>query len=579
MNGAEVLVDALKREGVEFIFGYPGGTVIPIFDVLSWTKEIKVVLTRHEQAATHAADGYARASGKVGICLTTSGPGATNTITGIATAKMDSIPIIVISGQVHTDVIGTDAFQETDMAGLTRSICKHSYLVQRIEDLPRIIKESFYLARSGRPGPISIDLPVDVAGATIADYHYPSEVNLPGYRPTIKGNARQLMRLAQAMQDSKKPLLYAGGGVISSGASFGLLSLLEKTNIPIVTTLMGFGCVPSEHRLFLGMPGMHGRIAANYALAECDLLIALGVRFDDRVTGDKKAFARHAVVAHVDIDPAEIGKNIKTHIPIVGDVKSVLAELLPRIKQREPSEWNIRTESWKKEFPLRYDQKENGEILPQYVIDRIDSFSDAGTIIVTDVGQHQMWTALYYSHQRPRAFLTSGGLGTMGFGLPAAIGAALARPGHQVICISGDGGIQMNIQELATCAINRIPVKIAVLNNSYLGMVRQWQEIFWKGNYSKTCLRQGPECPDRCRGPYEENGCRRPYIPDLVKLAEANGIQGLRAGKPREVDSVLRKGLEAEGPVLMEFLVRSMENVYPMVPAGKPINEILVGPP
>lgn len=575
MTGAEIFIDSLKKEGVDIMFGYPGGVVIPIFDVLSRTKDIKLLLTRHEQGATHAADGYARATGKVGVCLVTSGPGATNTVTGIANAKLDSIPIVVISGQVRTNVIGTDAFQETDMSGLTRSICKHSYLVQKIEELPRIIKEAFYIARSGRPGPVSIDFPVDVANATQKNYNYPQSVNLPGYKPTVKGNPRQIAKLAQAIKEAKKPLFYTGGGVVSSGASNELMELLKKTNIPIVITLMGLGCVPSSHRLFLGMPGMHGRVAANYALMECDLLVAIGVRFDDRVTGNLKTFAKNAEIAHIDIDPTEIGKNVKTDIPVVGDVKNVITDLLTRVHPRETDNWNRKTEGWKRKYKLTYNQREDGEILPQYIVDRINNFIDPNAIVVTDVGQHQMWAALYCNHQRPRSFLSSGGLGTMGFGLPAAMGAALAFPERTVFNISGDGSIQMNIQELATCAINQIPVKIAVLNNSYLGMVRQWQEFFWKRNYAKTCLKQGPGCPEDCKGPGKD--CPQIYRPDLVKVAEANGVKGLRAMRPSEVDCVLKNGLQTKGPVLMEFMVKELENVYPMVPSGKSIDEIILG--
>ncbi len=575
MTGAEILIDALKKEGVDVMFGYPGGVVIPIFDVLFREKEINLILTRHEQGATHAADGYARASGKVGVCLVTSGPGATNTITGIATAKLDSIPIIVISGQVRTNVIGSDAFQETDMAGLTRSICKHNYLVQKTQELPQIIKEAFYIARSGRPGPVSLDLPLDVITAKLKNYSYPKTVNLPGYNPTIKGNPRQINKLAHAIKDAKKPLILAGGGIISSGTSDELLKLIEMTNIPIVITLMGLGSIPTGHRLFLGMPGMHGRVAANYALTECDLIIAIGTRFDDRVTGDLKTFGKNAKIAHIDIDPAEIGKNIETDIPVVGNLQNVLNDLLGMIKPRVPDEWNRTTEGWKKKYKLDYNQQKTGEILPQYVIDRISHLAEQNAIIVTDVGQHQMWAALYCNHKKPRSFLSSGGLGTMGFGLPAAMGASMAYPDRMVINISGDGSIQMNIQELATCAINEIPVKIAVLNNTYLGMVRQWQELFWDKNYSKTCLKQDLHCPDDCKGPGK--GCSQVYRPDFVKVAEANGILGLRAVKPSEVDSVIKEGLRTKGPVLMEFMVRRVENVYPMVPGGKPINEIIIG--
>jgi acetolactate synthase I/II/III large subunit len=573
MTGAEVLVDALRREGVDLMFGYPGGMVIPIFDVLSRCDDINLVLTRHEQAAIHAADGFARKTGKVGVCLVTSGPGATNTITGIATAKLDSSPLVVISGQVRTAVLGSDAFQETDMVGLTRPICKHNYLVQRVEELPTAIKNAFYIARTGRQGPVSVDVPVDVAGATLKNYCYPESVDLPGYSPTLKGNHRQIVRLAQAIREAKRPLICAGGGVVSSGASAELLMLMEKTSIPAVVTLMGLGVVPSDHPLVLGMPGMHGCAAANYALTECDLLIGLGTRFDDRVTGRLESFAAQARVAHVDIDPAEIGKNVRADIPVVGDVKCVIADLLAEVKPKGAGEWVRRTAEWKKENPLDGDQAKSGEILPQYVIRTICRLAARDAVIVTDVGQHQMWSALHLSHKRPRSFISSGGLGTMGFGLPAAMGAALASPESPVVCISGDGSIQMNIQELATCAINRIPVKIVVLNNSYLGMVRQWQELFWNKNYVKTCLRQGPDCPKKCPGPGDR--CPERYLPDFVKVAQANGVEGLRARKPEEVEPVLRRGLESKGPVLMEFMVRCVENVYPMVPSGESLSEII----
>jgi len=576
MRGAEIIVDALKREGVDVMFGYPGGAVIPIFDVLYDHKEIKLILTRHEQGATHAADGYARVTGRVGVCLVTSGPGATNTITGIATAKLDSIPIIVLTGQVRTHLIGTDAFQEIDMSGITRSICKHSYLVQDVKELPRIIREAFYIARSGRPGPVAIDLPVDVVTAEMEDYIYPEVVDLPGYKPTLKGNPRQIAKLAQAIKEAKRPLLYVGGGVISSGASEELFELLERTNIPMVSTLMGLGSVPANHRLFLGMVGMHGTVPANYAMMECDLLIALGARFDDRVTGsDLEGFAKGKRIAHIDIDPTEIGKNVPTDIPIVGDVRNVLSELLKKVEPRKPNEWNKKVDQWKRIHLLKYEQPKNGDILPQYVVDRLSALVDHDAILVTDVGQHQMWAALFYNHRKPRSFLSSGGLGTMGYGLPAAIGAAVACPSRTVVTISGDGSIQMNIQELATCSVNRIPVKIVVLNNSYLGMVRQWQDLFWKKRYAKTCLKQGPDCPEDCTGPRKD--CPYIYKPNLVKVAEAYGMKGLRAEKPSQVDDVLREGLSTEGPVLMEFMVRREENVFPMIPPGKPIHEMIMG--
>ncbi|MDO9548552.1 MAG: biosynthetic-type acetolactate synthase large subunit [Candidatus Marinimicrobia bacterium] len=575
MNGAEILIDGLKREGVDTIFGYPGGVVIPIFDVLYSTKDIRFLLTRHEQGATHAADGYARSTGKVGVCLVTSGPGATNTITGIATAKLDSSPIVVISGQVATGNIGTDAFQETDMLGLTRSICKHNYLVKDVGELPQIIKEAFYIARTGRPGPVSIDIPVDVANAKLKNYSYPESVNLPGYKPVRKGNNGQIKKLADAIAHAQKPLLYTGGGIISAGATDELLQLIDKTQIPVVVTLMGLGSVPFDHPCFLGMPGMHGRVAANKALMDCDLMIAVGVRFDDRITGPRHTFAKNTTVVHIDIDPAEIGKNVKADIPVVGDAKVVLQQLIEKVNPRSKNSWNERTEFWKEKYPLSYKNNGNDSVNPQFVIERLNEFVNNDAIIVTDVGQHQMWSALYCHYRHPRKFLSSGGLGTMGFGLPAAMGAAVANPDTQVVCISGDGGIQMNIQELATCAINRIPVKVIVLNNFYLGMVRQWQDLFWDKKYSQVCLQQTPDCPDECRGP--SGNCPPQYLPDLVKVAEANGMIGYRAKTNAEVDEVLKKGLAEEGPVLMEFFVNREENVFPMVSAGKPLSDMMTG--
>jgi acetolactate synthase-1/2/3 large subunit len=575
MTGGEILIDALKKEGVDVLFGYPGGVVIPIFDVLYKARDINLILTRHEQGATHAADGYARATGRVGVCLVTSGPGATNTITGIATAKLDSVPIVVISGQVRSAVIGTDAFQEADVVGITRSICKHNYLVRDIEELPKIVKEAFHIARTGRPGPVSIDLPVDITNATLKNYAYPKVVELPGYKPTIVGNPRQIKKLAEAVQAARKPLLYTGGGIISSGAEQELLKLMHKTNIPVVITLMGLGSVPASEKLFLGMPGMHGRVAANYAIMGCDLLVAVGTRFDDRVTGNIETFARNARVAHVDIDPAEIGKNVKTDIPVVGDARHVLTELNQRVKPRKPDEWNKKVSAWKKAYPLRYKQAKNGDIHPQYVVERLSVLARNDAIITTEVGQNQMFAALYYNHCGSRRFISSGGLGTMGYGFPAAMGAAAAFPKRQVIDIAGDDSLQMNIQELTTCALNNIPVKIVLLNNTYLGMVRQWQEFFWDKHYSKTCLKQGPDCPPNCTGPRKD--CPYVYLPDFVKVAEACGVKGLRTEKPGEVDRVLREGLKAKGPVLMEFMVKKTENVYPMVPAGKSIDEIITG--
>jgi acetolactate synthase I/II/III large subunit len=575
MTGAEILIDALKKEGVDTVFGYPGGVVLSIFDVLFRTPEIRLILTRHEQAAAHAADGYARATGKTGVCLVTSGPGATNTITGLANAKLDSIPIVVISGQVKTAVLGSDAFQETDMAGLTRPICKHSYLVQRVEDLPQIMRNSFYIARTGRPGPVAVDLPADVATASFESYAYPENPDLVSYQPPERGNSSQIRKLAEAIRKSARPMILAGGGIIGADASGLLVKLAEKTNIPVAATLMGLGAIPDDHPLSLGMPGMHGRVSANFALMECDLLIGMGTRFDDRVTGPLDTFAAKAVIAHIDIDPSEIGKNVRTQIPIVGDVRSVLADLIEAVDPRAPDEWNRVVADWTSSHPLIYDQDPEGEILPQFVIDRVNLWAPDDTIIATDVGQHQMWSALYVRHRRPRTFLSSGGMGTMGFGLPAAMGASLGCPGRPVVVISGDGSIQMNIQELATCTLNRIPVRIIVLNNSCLGMVRQWQELFFNENYSKTCLKERPECRTTCSG--HRPDCPHAFWPDFVRVAEANGVAGFRATRVAEVDDVLRSGFAVDGPVLMEFRVKKIENVFPMVPGGKPINQILLG--
>jgi acetolactate synthase I/II/III large subunit len=575
ITGAEILVDALKREGVDTIFGYPGGIILSLLDVLFKTPEIRVVLNRHEQASAHAADGYARATGRTGVCLVTSGPGATNTITGLANAKLDSVPMVLISGQVRTEAIGSDAFQETDMSGLTRPICKHSYLVQRVEDLPQIIKNSFYIARSGRPGPVAVDFPVDVSMASLDAYTYPEKPNLPSYQPPEKGNSGQIRKLASAIRRAARPVVLAGGGVISSGACDELACFLEKTHIPVTTTLMGLGCVSDASELFLGMPGMHGRFAANHALMECDLLIGLGTRFDDRVTGVLDTFAAKAVICHVDIDPSEIGKNLRTQIPIVGDVKSVLADLIEAVEPRPADDWNGTVREWRTRHPLTYAQDPDGEILPQFVIERVGRWIPDDAIIATDVGQHQMWAAQFMRHKRPRAFLSSGGMGTMGFGLPAAMGASLGCPGRTVAVISGDGSIQMNIQELATCTLNGIPVKIIVLNNSCLGMVRQWQELFYDSRFSKTCLKERPECRASCSG--HRPDCPNSYWPDFVRLAEANGMPGFRASRPDEVDDVLKRGFETDGPVLMEFRVKKIENVFPMVPGGKPINHILLG--
>ncbi len=572
ITGAQIIIDALKKEGVSVVFGYPGGVVIPIFDVLYDTKEITFVLTRHEQAAAHAADGYARATGKVGVCLATSGPGATNIMTGIATAYLDSIPMVAITGQVSTSLLGTDAFQEADVVGISRPITKHNFLVKSIDELPVIIKQAFHIASTGRPGPVLVDIPVDVSRAITENYCYPEAVSIRSYKPNTNGHFRQIQKAADAIAKAKRPVIFAGGGVIHSGAYSELQELAERTNIPVTTSLMGLGCFPGTHPLFIGMPGMHGAKAANFAIQECDLIISIGARFDDRVTGYVAKFAPEAAIIHMDIDPAAISKIIKVDIPVVGDAKKILIELNKLIQPRVADAWNEKVMKWKGKKLFTYiDSKEI--IKPQAVIEAVYRETNGNAIIATEVGQHQMWTAQYYLFDKPRTLLTSGGLGTMGYGMPAAMGAAAANPGIPVIDIAGDGSIQMNIQELATLSLNNIPVKIVILNNSYLGMVRQWQELFHNKRYSSTCLRGGTLCV-QCVGTQK---CQKQYVPDFVALAKSYNIAAFRTDKPDELSKILREGLAVNGPALMEFIVASEENVFPMVPAGKPLDEILEG--
>ena len=554
LTGAQIVIEALKRENVEMVFGYPGGSVLNLYDVL-FDSEIKHYLSRHEQGAVHAADGYARVTGKPGVVFTTSGPGATNAVTGIANAYMDSVPLVVFTGQVATSLIGTDAFQEADMFGITLPITKHNYLVTNVKDLPRIIKEAFYLATTGRPGPVLIDLPKDIQQQQ-AEFKYPEEVFIPGYNPTFEGHPGQINRAAKAIARAKKPVIYAGGGVVISGAHELLLELAEITDIPVATTLMGIGGFPSDHPLALGMLGMHGTYWANMAMHEADLIVAIGARFDDRVTGNLKLFAQHAKIVHIDIDPAEIGKNVKADVPIVGDVKQVLTQLLKKVKPKEHQPWLERIAGWREEAPLKYNQEDNEQILPQYVIESIYRVTKGEALIATEVGQHQMWTAQYYRFKKPRSLITSGGLGTMGFGFPASIGLQIGAPEATVFCIAGDGSFQMNLQELATAVAYNIPVKVAIINNQYLGMVRQWQELFFNKRYSAVDIQKSP---------------------DFVKLAEAFGAVGLRAEKPAEVVPVIEKALATPGPVVIDFRVRSEENVYPMVPPNHAISEMVRG--
>ena len=554
LSGAQMVIEALKREGVEAVFGYPGGKVLDLFDHL-YNSELAYYMSRHEQGAIHAADGYARVTGKPGVIFTTSGPGATNLVTGIANAYMDSVPLVIFTGQVATSLIGTDSFQEADIFGITLPITKHNYLVTSVEELPRIIREAFHLASTGRPGPVLIDLPTDVQSA-VSDFSYPTEVRIPGYNPTVIGHPGQINRAAKAIARAKKPVLYAGGGVIISGASELLRQLAEKAEIPVATTLMGLGSFPGDHSLSLGMLGMHGTYWANMAVTEADLIIAVGARFDDRVTGKLSSFAREAKIIHIDIDPAEIGKNVTADIPIVGDVKNILSELAKKAAEKKHAKWLARIEAWRKDCPLHYDMEADGQIPTQYVIEAIYGATGGGAIIATEVGQHQMWAAQFYLYKRPRTLITSGGLGTMGYGLPAAIGAQIAAPQETVFCIAGDGSIQMNIQELATAVAYNLPVKIAIINNGYLGMVRQWQEIFYQKRYAAVSLEKSP---------------------DFVKLAEAFGALGLRAEKTGEVVPAINKALSVPGPVVIDFRVRPEENVYPMVPPNKGIDEMIRG--
>jgi acetolactate synthase I/II/III large subunit len=562
LSGAEILIESLKKEGVKHIFGYPGGQVLNIFDVLYGQKDIELILTRHEQGAGHAADGYARATGKPGVCLVTSGPGATNIVTAAATAYMDSIPVIFITGQVPTMLIGNDAFQEADIVGITRPCSKYNFLVKNVEDLARTIKEAFYIATTGRPGPVLIDIPKDVS-VEKTEFKYPDKVDIRSYKPVLKGNAWQIKQAAEAIQKAKNPVIVAGGGVILSGASVELKELAELAKVPVVLTLMGLGAFPGDHKLCLGMLGMHGTYQANMAVHESDLLIAIGMRFDDRVTGKVEGFAPHAKIIHIDIDPTSIRKNVRVDVPIVGDVKNVLKDLDKAIRaefKEQPSAvrkaWLDRIADWTAEQPLDYDQ-DDLVIKPQYVVEMINKVTKGDCIITTEVGQNQMWAAQFFKYVKPRTWITSGGLGTMGYGFPAAIGAQLACPNKNVFDIAGDGSIQMNIQELATAVLYNLPVKVAILNNCFLGMVRQWQELFFEERYSSTCLTG---------------------IPDFVKVAEAYGAVGLRATKPSDVEGVIREALKVKKPVFMDFVCDQTEKVYPMVPAGKAINEMMFRP-
>lgn len=557
LNGSEMVIHALKNENVKIVFGYPGGAALNIYDEIYKQKFFKHILTRHEQAAVHAADGYARASGEVGVAIVTSGPGFTNTITSIATAYADSIPLVVISAQVPTSLIGTDAFQEIDAVGISRPCTKHNYLVKTIEELPRILKEAFYIARSGRPGPVHIDIPKDIT-ATLGTFDYPKEIKLPTYKPTYKGNPRQIKKVAQAIMEAQKPLLYLGGGCIASESTRWIRELCEITHIPAVNTFMAFGILDTKNPDSLGMVGMHGSYVANMAMSEADLIIALGARFDDRVTCKLSEFGKYAQIIHIDIDPSSISKIIEANFPIVGDISSVLEELLPLLRENYTPQnilaWRERLAQYNKLHPLSYEDSAS-PLKPQWVIEKIGDILGEEAFISTDVGQHQMWTAQFYPFSFPRQFISSGGLGTMGFGLPAAMGVKCAFPQKISINISGDGSILMNIQELMTCAVYGIPVINIVLNNNYLGMVRQWQTFFYDKHYSETDLKQQP---------------------DFVKLVESFGGVGYVCQTKEEFISALNAAIKSQKPALLDVRIDRMENVLPMVPTGDALSNMML---
>ena len=554
LTGAQIVCESLVREGVEVIFGFPGGAILPFYDTLPQYPQLRHILVRHEQGAAHAADGYARATGRVGVCCATSGPGATNLVTGLANAHLDSSSVIAITGQVARPFIGKDAFQEIDITGITLPITKHNYLALSASELAGVFKEAFYIATTGRPGPVLIDIPRDVF-VEQADFHYPAKVDIPGYKPTLRGHPAQIKKAAQLINQASRPVIISGRGIILSKAYDELKELAEKAQIPVVTTLLGIGSFPENHMLSLGMLGMHGMAIANMAVDSADLIIALGMRFDDRATARVSGFAPKARIIHIDIDPAEIGKNVRVDVPIVGDTRNVLRELNKQVVAQTHVDWIRQLEEWRQEHPSTT-IREGEELLPQYVIHSICEVTDSNAIIVTGVGQNQMWSAQHFCYKKPNSLISSGGLGTMGFELPAAIGVKVGCPEETVWCVAGDGGFQMTIQELATAAQERTAVKIAILDNGFLGMVRQWQELFYERRYVATPL----------------------MGPDFVKIAEAYGIPGLRVKSRREVVPAIQRAMEHEGPFLIDFVVEPEENVYPMVPPGAALAEIIEGP-
>jgi acetolactate synthase-1/2/3 large subunit len=557
MRAVDALMECLKAEGVEVVFGLPGGANLPTYDAF-YDAGIRHILVRHEAGGGHAAEGYAKATGKVGVSFGTSGPGATNLVTAICDAMMDSVPVVFITGQVRTELIGTDGFQEADILGMTLPIVKHSFMIQHPLEIPRTIHEAFHIARTGRPGPVLVDIPQDLSRADIP-YEPVTDVHLPGYQPTTEGNQKQIRLAAKAMANARRPVIYAGGGVVNANAAQELRDLATSDRFPVTCTLMGLGAFPAPHEQWLGMLGMHGTRAANYAMDEADLIVGVGVRFDDRVTGKLSEFAPRAKFIHVDVDPAEISKNVPAHIPIVGDAKNVMARLVTEYRalgadRSRLEDWWQRIEGWRAQYPLRYEDTTDAEIRPQRAIQAVFEATGGEAIITSDVGQHQMWTAQYYDFPEPRRWINSGGLGTMGFGLPAAMGAAIGCPDRTVVCIAGDGSVQMNAQELATCAQNQIPIKVVIVNNGYLGMVRQWQELFWDKRYSQVDM-----------GSY----------PDFVKLAEAYGATGVRLTDKTTLVDDLKAALATEGPVVVDVRVTAEENVYPMIPAGQAARDMV----
>jgi acetolactate synthase-1/2/3 large subunit len=557
MRAVDAVMECLKAEGVEVVFGLPGGANLPTYDAFV-NGGLRHILVRHEAGGGHAAEGYAKATGKVGVAFATSGPGATNLITPICDAMMDSVPVVFITGQVRTELLGTDGFQEADTIGITMPVVKHSFMIQRPQEIPRAIHEAFHIARSGRPGPVLVDIPQDLSRAEI-DYEPVTDLRLPGYQPRVEGNQKQIRQAAKALAAAQRPVIYAGGGVVNAEASDELVEFATSDRFPVTCTLMGLGAFPAPHAQWLGMLGMHGTRAANYAMDEADLICAVGARFDDRITGKLSEFAPRAKFIHIDVDPAEISKNVPAHIPIVGDAKHVLAKLLIEYRAigAQPERlaaWWTRIEGWREKYPLAFQDSSDNEIKPQYMVQALHEATGGEAIVTSDVGQHQMWAAQYYDFPKPRRWINSGGLGTMGFGLPAAMGAAVACPDRLVCCIAGDGSVQMNAQELATCAQEQIPIKVFIMNNGYLGMVRQWQELFWDGKYSHV-----------------ETG----EFPDFVKLAEAYGATGMRFEDKTTLVADMKRAIETPGPVLVDVRVTREENTYPMIPAGQAAREMV----